>query len=331
MDATTGAVKLGPFSSLLSDNKTLDPGALNVELDIPVAPFGAPGGQGDGGAFVRLWGIPLNWIGQATNLNGLRCQVYAGMSKGLPLANPAQQGLLVDGIIFQAFANWVGTDMTLDLNLIAPVGTIDTPKSHILYWKAGTTLSDAIKQCLTQTYPGYTVNINISENLVLPYDETGFYPTLSEFTNVVSGLATSIISNSGNRAYGGISISLKGKTFTVVDTTNQPSPKQIAFTDFMGQPTWVGLNEIQMYLVMRGDLSISDFIKMPTTPSGQGVLAYTQASSFSALKNQSIFQGTFLITQIRHVGNFRSPQGTNWITTVNAVTLGTNPDEATTE
>jgi len=320
-DPNTGKTKLGPFSSNLP-NGQFDPGALNVELDIPVAPFGTPDGTDGSGVMIRIWGIPLFFLSQATNLNDFRCQVYGGMGKGLPLANPSQQGLLVDGIIFQAYGNWVNTDMTLDINMIAAVGSINAPMSHILQWNAGVQLSTAITQTLNATYPGYKVNINISNDLVLPYDESGFYPSLNEFTRAVSQLATSIATAGGSSGtYSGILVTLKGKTFTVTDSTYKPKPKQLVFTDLVGQPTWISQNEIQFYTVLRGDIQIGDLVSMPVSQNGIGVLSYTSAQSLSALKNQSIFQGTFLVTKIRHIGNFRSPDSSqNWITTVNAVT-----------
>ena len=113
------------------------PGAWNVELDIPV--IGAATPQGSAGA--RIWGISRQEISQANDLNGKNISIFGGMQKGLPLANPAQSGLLVQGFIFQAFGNWIGTDMTLDF-VINPgqatsstpggLGTLPKPKNLVL-------------------------------------------------------------------------------------------------------------------------------------------------------------------------------------------------------
>ena len=91
------------WSSL--DGTTGNPimGALNIEIDVPMAPLGVPAGD----AYVRICGISLLGVGQSANLNGLYLAAYGGMSKGLPLANPEQNGLLVKGQIFQAFGNWL--------------------------------------------------------------------------------------------------------------------------------------------------------------------------------------------------------------------------------
>ena len=93
---------------------TGDSSALNVELDIPVSP-----GHLTVGAFVRIWGIDRQTLLNARVFNRQSIQVFGGMQKGLPLANPNQQGLLVQGSIFPALGNWVGTDQTLDLYIVA--------------------------------------------------------------------------------------------------------------------------------------------------------------------------------------------------------------------
>jgi hypothetical protein len=39
-------------------------------------------------------------------------------------------------------------------------------------------------------------------------------------------------------------------------------------------------------------------------------------------RQRSAFQGKFLVTQLRHVGRYRSPDAAAWITIINAVTIG---------
>jgi hypothetical protein len=78
------------------NNGVTNPAALQVELDIPVAPFASPASTG---AFVKIWGIPLDDIRQSKDLRFKGIKVFGGFQKGLPLANPAQAGLLVQGYI----------------------------------------------------------------------------------------------------------------------------------------------------------------------------------------------------------------------------------------
>lgn len=74
---------------------TNNPTALQVELDIAVSPTAAPNvGQG---VWCRVWGIPLQTVLTANQFTNKQIQVFGGMSAGLPLANPNEQGLLVQG------------------------------------------------------------------------------------------------------------------------------------------------------------------------------------------------------------------------------------------
>ena len=42
------------------------------------------------------------------------------------------------------------------------------------------------------------------------------------------------------------------------------------------------------------------------------------AAAASPFRNTSVFQGTFQLEMVRHVGNFRQPDAQSWITTFNA-------------
>jgi hypothetical protein len=126
------------------------PGAWNVELDIPVI----DAATSQGFATARVWGISLAEIAQANNLAGNLSQnqppfniaVYGGMQKGLPLANPAQAGLLTQGTVYQCFGNWIDTDQTLDFVImpgqpstssnIGGIGTLANPKNISWNWPA---------------------------------------------------------------------------------------------------------------------------------------------------------------------------------------------------
>jgi hypothetical protein len=278
--------------------------ALNIELDVPVVPFATPMGA----ALVRIWGISLQEISQASDLNGMNIAVYAGMQKGLPLANPAQAGLIMQGVVFQAFGNWIGVNQTLDLICQPSIGTDAVPKNFSFNWKAGTPLAQAISNTLSTAFPGTKQNINISPNLVLAHDEPGYYKTLVQFATYVKQKSADVIG--GN--YPGVDIVLKQNEFDVYDGTTPTTPTQIAFQDMIGQPTWIAPQTIQVAFVMRADLEVGGYIKMP--PS----IVTTTSSSFSQFRSKSAFQGVFQINQIRHVGNYRQQDAASWATAVNA-------------
>ena len=301
----------GTYDSVSSSGQPLA-NALNVEFDIPVAALAEP--VGDSGAFVRIWGISLQEISQANDLNGKLISVYAGMGKGLPLATAAagQAGLLVSGYIFQALGNWVGTAMTLDLIIQAGegpngLGELLNPKNLVLNWKAGTQISDAIKSTLSSAFPKLKQDVAISSKLSLSYDQVGYFQTASQFAKLVKDASLAIVGGT----YQGVSIILTQDTFRVFDGTTAKTT-QIKFTDLIGQPTWIRSPLIQFSAVMRSDIHVGDTIKLP--PS----LATNTPQGLSQFRDRSVFQGNFQVTQVRHIGNFRMPDGNAWVTNVDA-------------
>lgn len=286
-------------------------GALQVELDIPVAPFHSPD---NAGAFVKVWGIPLSMISQAKDLAFKTIKVYGGFQKGLPLANPKQAGLLVQGFIFQAFGNWQGTDMSLDLMIspgVPPAGSAPAvpPKNISLNWKKGQNASDAIKSTLTTAYPGMTVNVNLNGNLVAPEDSPGIYPGVKPLADYLFAASKSIINRPD---YHGAQISMDGNTIRVSDQPNT-TVKQIAFVDLIGQPTWIGPNVIAFKTAMRADVTIGDQVTMPKT-----LITNTQQAQSSLINQAAAQQGTFVISSVHHFGNFRQRDAYSWVTEFNA-------------
>jgi hypothetical protein len=284
-----------------------DPGALNIELDIQIAALDSPQN-----AFVRIWGVSLQTISQSRDFNGAPIKVYGGMSKGLPLANPEQQGLLVQGVINQSFGNWVGTSMTLDL-IITTAGNTDTTPNALnitLNWKKGQTLQTAIANTLSVAAPGLAQNINISDDLVLPADDTtGTFATLAAFATYVKAASRSI---KGSTTYGGVDILYREDIFQVYDGTTEAEPKDLQFIDFIGQPTWIAAALIQFNTVMRADLAVDNYIRFPRQP------VVTTAASNPRYRDKTAFQGVFHIQSIHHVGSFRQPDGMAWVSVFEA-------------
>jgi hypothetical protein len=317
-DATTGtaivpsSLKGMGLTSLLSNGQT-NPAALNIELDIPVAPFHQPAGQ----AYVRIWGLGLADIGSAFNLNpnlvkgtpGALISVYGGMAKGLPLANPAQARLLVKGQVLQAFGNWIGTDQSVDIIFTPATGTNDDPMNFVVDWTAGMTLGAALSNTFSTALPTAKQSINISSNLVLNHDEPGYHGTLTQLAAYVYTISRSIIQDPG---YAGVTIDYHDGTINVADQTVAPSDViPIAFQDLVGQPTWIEPNVIQAKAVMRGDIGIQDVVSLPQT------LITNSAASYLGFQDKSIFTGNYVVTDVHHYGNFRQPDAASWNTTFN--------------
>ncbi len=291
------------------NNGAFDPGAHQIEFDIPIAAFATPLGA----ASIKLWGPKLKDIAQVSDFNGMDLRLYGGMTNGLPLANPAQQGELIRGTIWQAYGNWIGTEMTLDFVVNASGVSLDKPGNIVLNWTAGTPLASAIAQTLTTAFPTLKQQINISPNLILAHDEKGYWPTLEGFAQFLENVTVGLFGNT----YIGVQVALRQGTFVVYDGSSQTNPIQIAFTDLVGQPTWVGQQLCQITTVMRGDIQVGNYIKLPTGfIAGVGSVV-TLPNTTTQYGDRSAFQGTLFVQEMRHTGSFRDPDGRSWVTTMN--------------
>ena len=331
---TTGAVwivtKAGSFAQGPSYATTFtswvnganNPAAQNFEIDLPVAPYHVPQGK----AVLRVWGVGLQQIGQAANLNGQNFKLLAGMKPGLPLTNPAnggdqsnQAGLIAQGQIFQAFGNWQGVNQTLDL-IVYP-GASDTNQDISWNWLKGTQLSSALAQCFKQAFPLYRPTIQIG-NIVAPGDDQGHYNSLTRLANHVFDMSVKYGTATYGDQYPGVNIVLNGDSIIATDSTQviSSTPIELKFQDLIGQPTWIEPNRISFKAVMRHDIQIGSLVKFPAAVISPYVLT-TDAAAYPNVpaRNKSVFQGTFFVNEVHHFGNFRQPDADSWVTAYTAV------------
>lgn len=339
----------------------MDPGALKIEVNAIVAPFGAPyggvnpsGGGDYGSSHIRVWGIPLQLIGQAYNLSlatgsagsSYTAVLTGGMAKGLPLANPNQIGTLIQGVIFRAIGNWVGTDMILDLYLSPlPATEVQNPQAQsspnlpqnnfTFHWPAGQPMANAINGALKIAYPGVPVKISVNPQLVLDRTVNGVYTTLQSFAQFLNE-RSNVMLGPGNPQYPGVRVWAHGGTIFVSDNsqqgTSQPSqatggtsgvtPKTVTIQqqDLVGQPTWVASNTIQVTTVARGDIAMGDNITLPptlTTVTQAGALGAT--TPFGQNRFGTSFNGTINVILVHHVLDYKSPNGQAWVTIFDCV------------
>ena len=293
--------------STLNKKGEHNPNGLMLEFDIPVAGFHDCAGNGNNG-YIRLHGIPISMIQQAANFQNAEIELYAGMSKGLPLVNPEQRGLIVQGQAFQSFGNWQGENTHIEFVLMPLASQVG---NYTFQWKKGDKMIGMIEQVLKRNHPDYTVKSKIKDNLVLTNDESGAYSTISQFARYVFNTSRSIVTDQG---YQGVTIIVQGKTIIVQDGSSQKKPKDIKYTDIIGQPTWLSIAEMQFKAVIRSDLFVGDFIKIP-----ESVIKQSSRSMQTFKKNNTTFNGTFQISQIRHVGNSRQPDANSWCTIINCL------------
>lgn len=333
MNAKTGkpiyASSMGgkPITSLTEDGRH-NPGALNIEFNISTVEY-TPAKGSNQDAFMRVWGLGIRDISAALDLSPdlklghtVDVNFFAGMSKGLPLANPKQQGLIFSGGIVQTWGNWIGTDQTLDFVFGARWGTAaqegaHSPDSFPFFWKKGTPLKIAIAQTLGVAVPALKQTINISDKLVVNHDVPGMYQSMTEFTTFIHEMSRSILS--GDPTYPGVHITTDGKNVYVFDivtpTSKADKPIKIDFQDMIGQPTWIGSTTITVKLVLRADIHSSDYITLP-----KAAMTETQAGQ-AYLRDKTSFSGKYFVKEIEHFGNFRQPDAASWNTTIIATVV----------
>ena len=294
--------------------------ALRIDLDL----YQQFASKANLSSFIRLYGISYKLIGQLSNLNPqlpltnpnnwAKIQVSAGMSKGLPFAKPAQQGVLIKGSIGQAFANWQGTEISLDLVIVPEIGSNTDPVNIPFSWKKGKTLESAVRESLKIAYYEISVLGSYSSNLVYTEDQNGFYYDIDQFAKYIYNTSKSI---NIDPKYLGAQIIKTSEGYILTDgTATTGSSTAINYTDIIGNLTWLNSLTIQAKLVMRGDLNINQKIRFPN-----GSPITTSVNSFTQYRNNPSFQGEYTITEIHHVGSSRQSGADNWVTIVNCQNL----------
>lgn len=336
---TFGQARQGASSTYTSflGNATI-PGALNIEFNIPQAPFAIP----QQGSMLRIWGVGIDELANSNQLspfidadgnlqlNGI--VISGGMQKGLPLAKPAQAGVLVDGSIFQPIGNWQGTQQYIEMVLLPAVG-VTTGQPINIPWvcPANTPFQTALEQALA-VFTTYKVNVVVSPQLKLNYDSTSVpYTSLSQFAAMILKLSKGFtgISTLGGGQYAGVMIRVIGKTITAYDNSAEyntkntsTNPLAIAFEDIIGQPTWIGPATVSVKTVLRADVQVGDFVTLPQTLSIPYVLSVPGSSVPGApSRSSAAFQGNWIVITKRDFGNFRNPSADSWCSVMNMSTV----------
>jgi hypothetical protein len=308
----------------------MDPGALRVDFDLPVV-FQTPGGSSDssglsgdvGLAHLRIYGIPISEIAQSADYTWKPIKIYGGMGEGLPLAKPEQSGLLVDGLIVRSWANWIGTLLTHDFSISGnPQAPNQFARNFVHNPAQGESLSSSVPRAVQNSGTGLTAQMNIHPDLAYSFSAPGVYPNLSTFADNLNTISRNIMNDP---EYLGIRARVSGNTVYFYDFT-QPANKTttIDYTDLVGQPTWISPNTLQITCVLRADLSLGDAITLPPLQgSVSSGLSAPGSEIPPSLRNTLLFEGNFGVLQIRHVGNYKSPDALQWVTIITAYTTTT--------
>jgi hypothetical protein len=302
-------------------NGQMDPGAPLVEFDITVGPQDQSGTAG----FINVWGQPVSLIKASQSFYGKKYSLSVGMGPGLPFATAqsSQAGQILGTAAtitsvmssFEGLTQYVGFGLggTPESKQTPPPFTASNqapPRNIVLNWRQGTPLSQALKQTLQTAYPEMKSTVSVSPQLVAPQDNIGFYESMSSLNSAIRAASRAILGPNLSQ-YGGVSIVMANGKIDAHDQTQSSSSKQLQFTDLIGQPTFIQRNTIQVKTVMRGDLSIGNQITLPSN-----VILNVNGNLGEGV--DLAVQGSWLINNLRWVGNSRSPQGDAWCTIIEA-------------
>lgn len=308
--------QIGPFDT--SDT----PGrGLHIEFDALIAGYDVI----SSGTMIAIYGLPISMLNQSVQLSGYQLNLYAGFSAGLPLANPDQAGLIISGQIYNPYANWDGTHQSLNL-IVNPSPLLNDKGqafSITLDGKKGEKVSDVLQRALTQAFPGFSIEIAISDKLVLVEDGVGVYNRVGQLASMMRSQSFGMINQD---SYTGVQMVMQNRVIRVFDNTSadENAGIQIAPQELIGQPTWIGPVSVSFKCPMRADLRCGDFVELPQNiiSGPTSLLSVNTERSSTTARNSVNFSGKFLITSVRHVGQYLSPDSSNaWVTIYEAVAL----------
>ncbi|ELU6036682.1 hypothetical protein SCG61_001007 [Salmonella enterica] len=309
---------IGPFDTSDSPGR-----GLQVEFDALITGYDVV----NSGTLIVIYGLPITMLSQSVQLSGCQVDVFAGFSDGLPLANSEQQGMVISGQIYNPYANWLGVHQTMNL-IVNPSPLLNDAgqaRSITLDGKKGEKLSDVLQRALSGAFPEFSLEITISDTLVLAEDGVGVYNRLGQLATAIRSQSFSIINTND---YTGVQMVMQNRTIRIFDNTaGNGDGIAILPQELVGQPTWIGPVSVSFKCPMRADLRCGDVIQLPQNiiSGPSSLLSVNTERSYSMLRDSVNFTGKFLITSVRHVGDYLNPDSNNaWNTIYEAVALEKN-------
>jgi hypothetical protein len=179
---------------------------------------------------------------------------------------------------------------------------------------------------LSTAFPKLKAEVAISPRLKLNYQDAGVYQNLEQYASYLLNLSRSIL---GAKDYLGVHVSVDNNKLHVWDGTGPQINTDIRAIDLIGQPTWIGVNIVEIKVVMRSYVKLNDILIIP--PGTLINFAGPDAIQGNVSKQRSnvTFEGFKVsVTKINHIGDFRNPDGNYWSTIIRGLAL--NPQVPTT-
>jgi hypothetical protein len=275
---------------------------LHIEASFPITPGASPAGE----ATIKIFNVPLSMFSRASDFQGKSIYIRGGMDRGLPLANPEQRGLLLQGQIFFASGTREGKACYLSFTIFAQNNPRTEPKNLTISWYKGEPIDNAIKN--TMTNAGYArTETKISENTKAQRDTHACFSTIRQFSDWLKKLGIECHYKTAENNY----------VFTDKSQDSKSSPKEISIFDFLGQPTWLGPGLAAIKVVLRGDIQPDQYIEIKDPQLSQ------QAGIVNApitQENRLGFKGVFDVVAVTHYMNYYDLAAENWCTVLQLAT-----------
>lgn len=230
-----------------------------------------------------------------------------------------------DASISDAITSAISGDFSAFMSILATAfgggGFRQTPVNLIHNMLPNMPLPTAIKQTLETAFPNANVKMNVTGQYKLSYQDGGFYQNMSQYAGYIKSLSSSILSGvNSSLAHQGIDLIPHNNDVIMTDWQQPTAEVMLAYTDLIGQPTWVDSTTIAFSSVLRADLYPTVGVSFPQTLFGVQLTEVSTGDYFpfsgrlTANQNPLVFNGTVLVQKVRHVGDSRSPDGQQWRT-----------------
>jgi hypothetical protein len=186
----------------------------------------------------------------------------------------------------------------------------------------GQPLGSAIQETLQRAFPAASIRVAISPNLVQSHQDSGTYSNFRQYAKAMEDLSHSILGPESSGYYGA-QFSTKANYVDVWDFS-QPIERTVTIDplDLIGQPTWIDIAKINIKTVLRGDIMSSQELILPPnllTTIGGGSTVHLSAGPLPLQRARVGISGKFYVTKVRHVGDFRNPDGVGWSTDIECI------------
>lgn len=185
-------------------------------------------------------------------------------------------------------------------------------------------LGAAIDQTLSTALPMGISNIVISPALKLPYQDAGVYQNLQQYAGYIRNLSMNLLGFPETTGYPGVNMTAYSNEMRIWDATSPIGSGTVSILDLIGQPTWIAPFKCHVKTVLRADLHCGDSITLPPTLMNvsQGAIIPGGSGGTPEQRTNDSFAGSFIITNVLYIGDFRNPDGVGWSANYEALVYG---------